>query len=274
MEELEKSVSSVICQRNFFSNTRLERHRRTHTGAKPFVCELCGSSYQQLNDLVRHQRKHDSGSREGFPCPVEGCGKMLATINSLNVHKRIHTGEKPHVCSTCGKSFRTNSAARRHNIVHTGERKFACDICSKLYQTPGHLKQHSRVHRGPAADSANPPEFANKPKIADNSVAHSSDEGNEDVTAHAASLEFSIPPDIDVNLATNLANAGSHGVCEYSSASDNGFQPVCDIDSGSDALVTETEYPLKETLQIFIDSRPFNQAHHPSAFQLFNQSDL
>lgn len=43
-----KPESSVcdVCLRNCFSRTRLERHRRTHTGLKPYVCEDCGAMYQ------------------------------------------------------------------------------------------------------------------------------------------------------------------------------------------------------------------------------------
>ena len=53
-----KSFLCYVCGRNCFTTARLERHMRTHTGARPFQCDLCGAAYQQSNDLVIHQRKH------------------------------------------------------------------------------------------------------------------------------------------------------------------------------------------------------------------------
>ena len=45
------------------------------------------------------------------------CDKMFTERGSLNVHRRIHTGEKPSACPDCGKKFRYSDTLLWINIV-------------------------------------------------------------------------------------------------------------------------------------------------------------
>ncbi|XP_061587374.1 zinc finger and SCAN domain-containing protein 31-like [Cololabis saira] len=133
-----------VCGKSFRHKSFIERHYRTHTGARPYGCSVCGKGFAQKGTLVKHLRVH-TGER---PYHCQTCGKRFSQSCSLLAHLRMHSGEKPYPCQTCGRTFPSRSKLRLHNRVHTGERPYPCGVCGKGFSRRAHMKNHMTVHVG------------------------------------------------------------------------------------------------------------------------------
>ncbi|XP_039569018.1 zinc finger protein 497-like [Passer montanus] len=78
------------------------------------ACEQCGKAFRDGAALRRHRRVH-TGERP-FGCGE--CGKSFGASSSLVIHRRSHTGERPFPCGRCAKSFVSRSALMKHLRTH------------------------------------------------------------------------------------------------------------------------------------------------------------
>ncbi|XP_013924587.1 PREDICTED: zinc finger protein 79-like [Thamnophis sirtalis] len=111
---------------------------------KKHVCHDCGKAFQYKFELVKHRRTHTG--EKPFECLA--CGKRFFQSTHLNAHLRIHTGEKPYECPRCGRSFNRRSTLTEHLRIHTGEKPYKCLQCGESFRWRPYLTKHQRVHLG------------------------------------------------------------------------------------------------------------------------------
>lgn len=92
-----------------------------------------------MASLTRHFRHHTGEQREKkHICRV--CDKKYYDSHSLNVHMRLHTGERPWVCVVCEKSFIDSRLLNSHMKVHSNQKPYECHICNKRWSFKESIK--------------------------------------------------------------------------------------------------------------------------------------
>jgi len=186
-----------ICHKGFLHDSQLEKHVDVvHSKASKLVifCQHCpadgtGQEFSSLYSLKRHLARHKCAlvtsdhkcdicekdpetyyklrnhikinqSKKILPCININCDKKFKTLQELNIHSVVHTGQKPFSCQPCGEKFTQKCSLKTHYNRHktgtVGSDSFTCTICNKICKTFAALKSHSKSHDQNTAPSAAP----------------------------------------------------------------------------------------------------------------------
>ncbi|XP_019749175.1 zinc finger protein 11-like [Hippocampus comes] len=147
-----------MCSRTLPCSADMDKHLRSHTEERPFICVSCDKGFKYRDTLKKHQIIHGhEGVREEASKSVEeilaeaeknpedavgASGGEASGAPAQPAARRGPRGRALKTCPVCASSFDNVKTLNRHIQSHTEERPFHCVHCKKRFKHLHGLKRH------------------------------------------------------------------------------------------------------------------------------------
>lgn len=109
---------------------KLSIHQEIHSDNRPYTCDVCGKGFKQLSQMKNHQithAQHQQNVQGGWfsakPCEI--CKRTFANSKCLKKHvEAVHTKVKRFACTYCSHTTARKAMLNLHMRIHTGEKPF------------------------------------------------------------------------------------------------------------------------------------------------------
>lgn len=85
-KESKRNDTCEFCGKVFKNCSNLTVHRRSHTGEKPYKCNLCSYACAQSSKLTRHMKTHGRQGKDVYTCKF--CSMPFSVPSTLEKHMR------------------------------------------------------------------------------------------------------------------------------------------------------------------------------------------
>lgn len=153
-----KLKKCYVCDKEFEPRI-LERHMRSHTGERPYLCDQCPFRCSQIGNLNKHRalvhwKLSDKAVERVLQHKCDKCQKRFYDSAHLKRHELTHFDitVKHYACQICQKKFRFDSGLQRHMQLHREGLKIRCEICDRRFYDSSGLKIHMNQHTCKTSD--------------------------------------------------------------------------------------------------------------------------
>ncbi|XP_064108922.1 zinc finger protein 852-like [Macrobrachium nipponense] len=141
----EKPYECDVCNKRFARSDKLITHKRIHTGERPHAC-YCGKQFRRLDHLKDHIRTHDVSETERATLLEKAMNYEFNTDSKRDFTAQVRAPGS-FVCPECGMTFTQSYKYKRHLRVHTGEKPYVC-FCGNKYTRSEGLRRHQLNFHG------------------------------------------------------------------------------------------------------------------------------
>ena len=124
--DITSGYSCHICGKLSKTKTAMKKHMLTHS-AKKFTCEFCNKRFSVKYSYIRHRRIHTG--EKPYKCGF--CERSFSDSSAWAKHVRTHTGGKQYSCDLCSKSFYDKTLCKTHMKRHQRTEQFKMPVADK-----------------------------------------------------------------------------------------------------------------------------------------------
>lgn len=148
-----------VCLKQFYRESQLVVHYRTHTGTKPYQCRICGRTFSQKSSQKKHMLSHKNWNydlnedfkeiedRLVYKCRY--CKELFDVFNEFKQHSNNkHGNMKVYKCNqpNCTTILKTLDTFVHHIEVDHPIKQYQCHLCGNVQNTLEAMDKHLMTH--------------------------------------------------------------------------------------------------------------------------------